>query len=194
MTRNSVEKSAMKRAKLNYNIVSPMMNGNRGRKRNKPLILEKRPVGRPLAYREGFDLLCYKLRLLGVSIDNIANICEVGVDDIHLWLKRIPEFKDAWDAGGELADANVARSLYRRAIGYSHPEVKTFYDKDVGVIEHEVIKHYPPDTAAASRWLAIRQKKRWQEVSKTEHTGADGEPLTPPSITVQVVQATKVEK
>jgi hypothetical protein len=38
------------------------------------------------------------------------------------------------------------------------------------------VKHYPPDTHAASLWLRNRQSKRWRD--RIEHTGADGGPIS----------------
>ena len=52
-------------------------------------------------------------------------------------------------------------------MGYNHKETKLFQDKDengkVKIIEHDVIKHYPPDTAACIFFLKNRQPDRWRD-------------------------------
>ena len=69
--------------------------------------------------------------------------------------------------GKTRADALVSQSLLERAVGYSHPDVD-IRTISVGnglseIIQTPIIKHYPPDTAAASLWLRNRQPDKWRD-------------------------------
>jgi hypothetical protein len=65
------------------------------------------------------------LCLLGASDEKIADALEVAVSTFYLWKQEHKEFSEALARGRE-ADATVAKSLYRRAKGYSHKAVKIF--------------------------------------------------------------------
>lgn len=135
--------------------------------------------GRPPKYQDEFAEQAYKLCLLGHTNDELARFFEVGITSIKRWIAEIPEFRAAVLKGREPADAEVAVSLYRRAIGYSHPDVHiSTYQGEI--TETPITKHYPPDTAAATLWLTNRQRDRWKSVQRIEQTGPDGESLTPP--------------
>ncbi len=70
--------------------------------------------------------------------------------------------------GKEIADAEVAKALYRRALGYEHPDVHiTNYQGEI--TETEIIKYYPPDTAAAFIWL--KNRSGWRDKQEVEHSG-----------------------
>lgn len=136
---------------------------------------DKRPIGRPTAFRDEFPEQARKLCLLGATNEKLADFFGVAVSTVDKWLAEIPEFSGAVREGREDADANVARSLYQRALGYSHPAVKIQqYQGDV--IETPYTEHYPPDTEAAKWWLRNRQPELWREKIEHQHT-ADSELL-----------------
>ena len=114
--------------------------------------------------------------MLGMTNDEIAEFFDVNVDSIHEWRKQYPSFSDAIKRGKEEADAEVAHKLYRRATGYSHPDV---HIATVGgaIVQTEIEKHYPPDTAAAFIWLKNRQGRRWKDKQEVEHSGPNGGPI-----------------
>lgn len=117
-----------------------------------------------------------KLCELGATDDEIAEFFEVNRATIYRWKAQFPEFCDAIKTGKGPADDRVERSLYQRAIGYSHDDV------DIRVIDGAVtmtpiIKHYPPDTTAAIFWLKNRRKEDWRDRQSHEHTGKDGGPI-----------------
>jgi transposase-like protein len=124
--------------------------------------------GRPTAYKPEYDNLCYKLRLLGLTVEEIANILEVNITTIYEWRDNYSSFSEAWFAGGDAADAEIAKSLYQRAKGYSHKAVQismVFVDGQWQENIVEYTKHYPPDAMAASKWLAVRRGKQWRLAS-----------------------------
>ncbi|MFZ4539930.1 hypothetical protein [Propionivibrio sp.] len=119
-------------------------------------------VGRPTKYKPEFAERAYKLCLLGMTDSELANHFEVCESTIYEWKNGFPEFSESLTSGKEDADGNVARSLYQRATGYSHPDVS------VNVVNGEVIltnltKHYPPETGAAKLWLINRQPRKWKD-------------------------------
>lgn len=137
--------------------------------------------GRPSLYREEYAEQARKLcLLLGATNEELARFFGVSTVTIASWMNEHAPFLNAIKAGKESADANVASRLYERAMGYSHP------DTDIRVIDGEIIqteltKHYPPDTAAAFIWLKNRQPERWRDKveveQKTEMTIAKKEDL-----------------
>lgn len=119
------------------------------------------PGGRPSSFKEEYIELGFKYALLGADDKKLAELFGVSVNTIDNWKKDYPEFLGSLKAGKEDADAKVADSLYHRACGYTHKEVKVFHSNGE-IITHEVDKHYPPDTTAIAYWLNNRRKLNWQ--------------------------------
>lgn len=123
-------------------------------------------VGRPSKLEPSMLEQVEKLCLLGATDAEIADFFHVHVDTIHEWKKVHPKFSDALRNGKELADANVAKRLYARALGYEHDDVHiSNYQGEI--TQTPIRKYYPPDTAAAIIWLKNRQPKKWRD--KVEH-------------------------
>ncbi len=123
-----------------------------------PKVKHHPPSYRP-EYAEQGRKLCL---LLGATDEELASIFGVSAEMLRDWLGAAPEFAAALQAGRELADAEVADRLFRRALGYSHDAVRIFSDHKVSYTEH-----YPPDTAACIFWLKSRQRDKWRD--KIEH-------------------------
>lgn len=128
-------------------------------------------AGRPTLYRDEYPEQARKLCLLGATDSELSDFFCVNVDTIQEWKKVHPEFSDSITRGKMIADAEVAESLYKRAIGYSHEAVKIFNDQG-SPLEVPYTEHYPPDTAAASLWLRNRQAKKWRDKQEIEHGGS----------------------
>lgn len=142
------------------------------------------PRGRPSKYPNGytasFPEAGRKLALLGATHKEISEFFGVAESTLSLWLLEYHELSEAIKEGKAMADANVANSLYRRAMGYEHPEV------DIRVIDKEVVmtpitKIYAPDTTACIFWLKNRQREKWRDKIETGITDAEGKdvPLDP---------------
>lgn len=145
------------------------------------------PVGRPTKYKPDYAELAYKFCLLGANNDKLASLFDVSGSTIDKWIAEIDEFSGKVKEGREIADAEIAHSLFQRAKGYSHPEddIRTL---SVGGGQSEIvitptIKHYPPDTAAATLWLKNRQGDKWRDKTEREITGANGGPVSVYSMT-----------
>jgi hypothetical protein len=134
------------------------------------------PGGRPTKYRDEFVEQVYKLALLGLTDEEIAQFFEVDPTTLYSWDETHPEFSQSRARGKMPADGEVAAKLYHRANGYSHDAVKIFMPAGAAEpVYAPYTEHYPPDTQAATWWLKNRQPKRWKD--KSEVTGADGGPV-----------------
>lgn len=127
-------------------------------------------AGRPTDYDEKYNDQAYKLCLLGYTDKELAKFFDVSESTINLWKLEHEQFSESIKKGKENADAEVAERLFQRAKGYEHPDVDIKVIKGK-IVKTELIKHYPPDTAAAMIWLKNRQKKKWRDKQEVEHTG-----------------------
>ena len=133
-------------------------------------------AGRPPRYKPEYNQQATKFCLLGATNDQLAEMFGVTTTTIDNWIKKHPGFIGAIKEGREVADANVANSLYHRALGYSHS------DTDIRVIDEEIVmteitKHYPPDTGAAMAWLKNRRRQNWRDIKAVEMSSDPNNPL-----------------
>ena len=126
--------------------------------------------GRPTDFNKDIANFIKHLAQEGLTDAQIAKEVGISRSTLSKWKNDFPEFSDTLKEAKATPDEEVERSLFRRAMGYSCKEVKVFFDKDSGTcVEHEVIKHYPPDVVACIFWLKNRQPGKWRE--KVEDTG-----------------------
>ena len=126
--------------------------------------------GRPAQYKPEFCTLAHNLALLGKSDEQIAKSLGVSYPTIIRWIEKQKAFRLALARARDIADAEVASSLFQRAKGYSHPAVKIFLP--AGKTEPVIVpytEHYAPDTAAALGWLG-RKQAQWREKSDVNIT------------------------
>lgn len=132
--------------------------------------------GRPTGYRPEYAEQAAKLCALGATDMEIADFFEVSARTVYRWKLDHDDFCQAINAGKEVADERVVRSLYQKATGYDYVEEqaikvkKAQYEEEVEVVE--VTRHQPADTTAQVFWLKNRRKEDWRD--KQEITGADG--------------------
>jgi hypothetical protein len=119
-----------------------------------------RKRGRPSGFTAAHCEQAFRLALLGATDEEMADFWGITTQTLNVWKKSAPGFLAALMRGKLDADANVANKLYQRAIGYSHKAVKIFNDQGTPLIV-PYTEHYPPDTNAATTWLALRQRGRW---------------------------------
>lgn len=112
-------------------------------------------MARPTKYLPEYAEQARKLCQLGATDIQLADFFDVTEKTLNNWKLQNPEFLQSLKLGKEIPDNNVKRSLYSRAVGYSHPDVdiKMFEGR---IIQTEIIKHYPPDTTACIFWLKNR--------------------------------------
>ena len=138
---------------------------------------EKKPNGRPTKYKKDFDQQVMLACRLGATDLDLAALLRVDVATIYRWRLKHETFCEAIKKGKEIADQEIAKSLYQRAKGYKHQDDKIFCNSAGEVTVQSTTKHYPPDTVAAIFWLCNRQKEMWRNVNRIEHTGKDGAPI-----------------
>lgn len=114
--------------------------------------------------------------LLGATDEKLADFLSVCVATIQNWKNEHQEFLDAIKKGKEIADSEIASSLYQRAKGYSHQEDVIFNDKGTPLIV-PTVKHYAPDTMAAMYWLNNRQRENWKNRHAVDLGGQKDNPL-----------------
>jgi len=153
--------------------------------------------GRPVEYKDEYNVQVEKLCKLGATDAEIADFFNVTEQTINNWKSDFPEFFESIKKGKIIADAEVAHSLHKRAIGYQYEEVT--YEKigpgddkvEVGEQGMEsvkqdlykkkvVTKEVPPDVAAQNIWLKNRRGRvgkgaqRWADKVETGFTDGDG--------------------
>ncbi len=107
---------------------------------------------------------------LGATDADLAKIFDVHEDTINNWKKADPEFFESLKTGKDIADAEIERSLFERAKGYSHAAVKIFQHEGQELIV-PYTEHYPPDATSMIFWLKNRKPKEWRDRQEHEHKG-----------------------
>lgn len=117
--------------------------------------------GRPTNYQKLFAHQAFMFCLKGATNDTLAELFQVSVRTINRWLNDHKEFCHAVMAGRQRADAQVAMSLYQRAIGMVIPKAHvSSYKGSVTITELQ--EYLPPDVGAASLWLFNRDPENWR--------------------------------
>lgn len=131
------------------------------------------------AYNEQYhDDWAWSLSLKGTTDEEMAEAFGISVRTFHRWKKSYPSLKESIDAGKEIADAKVKRSLYQRAIGYDAKDVEQIIttDKSTGRQHIErtrvTTKHIAPDTMAIMYWLNNRSKGEFSQRQEITLGGA----------------------
>ena len=125
-------------------------------------------MARKTDYRPEYDEQAYKLCLLGADDKRLADFFETSEQTINAWKKKQPSFLESLKKGKDKADAEIAKSLYHRAKGASHPEERIVVVDGAPEV-HTVTKHHPPDTAACIIWLKNRQRDKWSDTKDHRH-------------------------
>ena len=128
-------------------------------------------AGRPSKYKEEYSEQAYELYLLGCTDKEVADFFEVSEVTINAWKKKHPEFLKSVKDGKIVADGKVAKSLHKRATGYSYKETTREERKGELKITKVVEKEVVPDSGAALNWLKNRQPNKWRDKKEVEHSG-----------------------
>ncbi len=129
------------------------------------------------------------IAMRGIGEDKISELFDISREQIGVWKKQYPLFKEALQDGYTDADAEVLSALFQRATGYTHPEEKIF-QWDGEVIRADTTKHYPPDLPSIKLWMTNRQREHWKDRQHTAVSGdGDGGPIGLRDETKQEVMA-----
>jgi hypothetical protein len=162
-------------------------------KRNELKQRKRNSGGRGITvYIPEFDEQAYNYCLLGATNETLAEFFGVCPATIKKWMKKYPSFGESVKRGKLMADMNVTRSLYKRAIGYTYQQVvsesvqvpatqaasekvanpvATFLSDDmedmriIRVTTREAI----PDVRAQIFWLKNRQPELWRDKQGIDH-------------------------
>ena len=123
-------------------------------------------------YRREHCSVVQDLGKLGATKRLIANVIGVHEDTIRNWELRYPEFATALSEAQSRADLEVAKSLYKQAVGYSYTSHESHVVRDrfgnQKLVTVELVKFEPPKTAAATFWLKTRQPQIWDSKGKRD--------------------------
>jgi hypothetical protein len=152
---------------------------------------ERRSAGRPTKYDPDFCRQALVLAKLGATDGELAEAFDVTKRTIINWRADHDEFRQACEIGKDIANDRVERSLYERAVGYSHEATKIFYNSRTGqTVCEPYIERFPPDTAACFIWLKNRKSHEWRD--RHEITGANGGPMHTLTTTMPLTEAMQV--
>lgn len=116
-------------------------------------------MGRPTRYQDSYVEEAYQLCLLGAIDRQLAAAFSVSEQTLNTWKKKHPDFLESLNKGKEFADALVAESLYKSAMGLHKISEEVNTDSSVITLERTI----PPNTTAQIFWLKNRQPKRWKD-------------------------------
>ncbi len=128
-------------------------------------------MARPSSYKKEYASQSIHLTKLGAIDKDLASFFGVTVTTINTWKEKHPEFLASIKTGKADADNAVKQSLYKRSIGYSHPEDKIFNNNGEPLIVKST-KHYPPDATSCIFWLTNRDPDNWKRnIEPNQDTG-----------------------
>ncbi len=140
-------------------------------------------MARPTTYKPEYVGQAKKLAsILGAINREVAAFFGVSERTIDGWKLAHPEFAKALAVGKSVANKRVERSLYQRAVGYSH-ESEDVFCTNGKVTRVKTVKHYPPDTSACIFYLCNRDKENWKQKNQVDHTSSDGTMRPAPPMT-----------
>lgn len=109
----------------------------------------------------------------GLTDEQIAHNCGIGMTTLNTWKAKYREIREALKEGKEAIDILVENALLKRALGYeyietTHERVKVGVDNDGQPIygmalTKTVTKMVIPDTTAQIFWLKNRKKTEWRD-------------------------------
>lgn len=153
-------------------------------------------AGRPSKYEMRFVELAYNYCLLGADDAFLANAFEVDEATINRWKTKYPEFCESIKKGKAIADAEIAKSLFKRAKGFifeeetferlkkteeTDPQGRPVKSNRSGklVVVKRVVKYYPPDPISIIYWLNNRQAKYWKNKQPEIKPDTNNKPKPP---------------
>lgn len=142
--------------------------------------------GRPTLYKDEYVEQAYKLCLLGATDNDLAIFFEVEESTINNWKIEHKEFLESIRSGKQVADMEVAQSLYRGAIDRTVPKQVAIKVKEVKyengkrlsdtekVIITQVEEFIPADFRNAQFWLKNRNPERWRDKIEVDNNHSGG--------------------
>lgn len=145
-----------------------------------------------MAARDNFLEEVTNYCLLGATDKELGAFFGISEHQVQSWAGFkddgyiIQDFADAVNAGRDMADARIARAMFKRAEGYDITSNRVIITKGHAQVI-EVTEHVPPDTQAGKFWLTNRAKRKWKDRQQLSHVGADGEGPVQTEMTITFV-------
>lgn len=128
-------------------------------------------TGRPPKYNKDINDQVYKLSLLGLNDKQMSDVIDISESTFNKWKHDYPEFSESVKRGKTKADADVAVSFRKKAIGYQYTETHSELRDGAMIVTKEIIKEVQPDAGAALNWLKNRQSEHWRDKQEVERSG-----------------------
>jgi hypothetical protein len=157
--------------------VAPKKKSASKKQHSKTAVKGKHPGGRPSLYKPEYATQVLKFCLLGATDKEIADFFNVAESTVNKWKLEHPEFSESIKKGKLEADANVASSLYNRAIGFTKKGCEEIFMYKGEVVRAIVTKYFPPDVTAQVFHLKNRQPSKWRDRQVQSLENPDGTPL-----------------
>jgi hypothetical protein len=144
--------------------------------------------GRPTLYKEDYNEQVKKLCLLGATDKEISDFLQISESTLNNWKLEYPEFMESIRAGKQMADMEIAHSLYNSAQDRIIPEQqafklkKVYYDDNGKRIEEERVeivevgRSVPANDRSIQFWLKNRNPDRWKDKHEVEVTNDNMSP------------------
>lgn len=100
-----------------------------------------------------------RMKEIGMTDAQIIHALGCGRSTFYRAKQEDPEFQKAYEEADNMQVEAVERSLYQRSMGSIVPEDKVTAVGDIV----RVLKHYPPDTAAAIFYLKNKRPEEWTD-------------------------------
>jgi hypothetical protein len=125
-----------------------------------------------MVYNEDKVKEAYELSaMFGATEKQLAVYWGVSLPTIALWKNTHEDFALALQQGKLKADIEVAKALYRNAVGFEYEEEVAFNNKGV-ILKTMLRKQRLPDAWSEVKWLGLRQEL-WRETSRVEVTNTN---------------------
>lgn len=122
------------------------------------LLPQNKAIGRPTSYQESHVHWAYQLCFLGATDKQLALAFDVSEQTINTWKKKYPDFLESINRAKMCADAEVAYSLYKSAIG--EQLIVETQETEQGTIL-KTTRTTLPNFNAQRYWLRNRHPKLW---------------------------------
>jgi len=120
-------------------------------------------MARPTKYKPEYNEQAYNYCLLGATDKELASFFDVTESTITNWKREHPKFLVSLKQGKAIADAKVANSLYKSALGghYITKEKSLLVDGAVQIVK--LSEQVPPNSTSQIFWLKNRQPDKWRD-------------------------------
>lgn len=143
-------------------------------KPSKPKRAKRPGEGRPKKITKAIAEQIQFLLAHGITEEKAAEVLGLERSTIYR-AKSDPQFCNAVLESKSAANKEIVKSLYLRAIGYSHPEEKVFCSEG-NIVRAETMKHYPPDVGAITLWLINCDRENWRKEIQHEENRPNNKP------------------